>query len=439
MRTKLPLLVSVMLLTLFAVSSGVSAAQPVKITFWHAMGGTLGKVVEQLVDRFNATHPDIQVEAVFRGSYPEVLNAAVAAARTGAAPNVVQIYEVGTRAALDSGVFIPLEDLLKPGEADWSDFVDAVINYYTVGGKVNSMPFNSSSAILYINATLFRKAGLNPDDPPETFGEVIEVSRRLVQSGVVRAAITWPLHTWFVEQWMAEQGAPLVNNGNGRQARPTEIYTESQAMKRIFAWWKQLYDAGLWINPGVENWDQANAYFVSQQVAMLITSTSDVSFLTEAGKEHGFEVRTAMLPVPDGVARFGVVPGGASLWITRNKPARELEAAKTFVMWLAEPEQQVFWHKNTGYFPVRKSAVKLLEQQGWFKTNPNFRVALDQVLQTRRDVATQGALIGRFQEVRTILEEAFQEVMGGASIDTALAKADKRIEQSFADYNSLFK
>lgn len=425
------------LIVLLCVASLASAA-PVKVTLWHSMGGDIGKAMESLISKYNAEQSEVLVEPVFRGTYPEVLNAAVASARAGTAPTCVQIYEVGSRAAIDSGVFVPLEDLLQPGEVDWDDYVDAVINYYRVGGRQWSMPFNSSSAILYINADLFRKAGLDPADPPSTFGEILEASKQIVASKAAPYGITWPLHTWFVEQWMAEQGAPLVNNDNGRTDRPTTIYTESPEMRHVFDWWKELYDEKLWINPGVEDWDQANALFMGQQVAMEITSTSDVTFLTNAGRDAGFEVICAKLPVPDDVPRVGVVPGGASIWLVGNKPQAELEAAKKFLIWMSKPEQQVVWHQSTGYFPVRKSAIDLLDDEGWFRKNPNFRVALDQVLETKASIGTQGALIGRFQEVRTILEEAFEKVMGGASVEAALRDAKTRVERSFSDYNSLF-
>ncbi|MDI9459466.1 MAG: ABC transporter substrate-binding protein [Bacillota bacterium] len=415
-----------------------AAAAPVKVTFWHSMGGDIGKAMEAMIDTYNASQSEVYVESVFRGTYPEVLNATIASAMAGTAPTVVQIYEVGSLAAIDSGVFVPLSEFIGPDDVDWNDYVDAVVNYYRQGDIQWSMPFNSSSAILYINADMFRAAGLDPANPPKTFSEIIEASKAIVESGVAPYGITWPLHTWFVEQWMAEQGVALVNNDNGRSARPTTINTDTEEMYRIFNWWKQLYDEGLWINPGVEDWDQANALFMGQQVAMEITSTSDVTFLTNAGREAGFEVICAELPVPDDVPRQGVVPGGASIWMVANNPKEELEAATKFLIWMSSPEQQVTWHQSTGYFPIRKSSIALLEEEGWFTENPNFRVALDQVLETIPGVGTQGALIGRFQEVRNILEEAFQMVMGGTSVEAALAQAKAQVEQSFADYNSLF-
>ena len=299
------------------------------------------------------------------------------------------------------------------------------------------MPFAHQRRCISMG-TLTHASWFGSADPPSTFGEILEASKKIVASKAAPYGITWPLHTWFVEQWMAEQGAPLVNNDNGRTDRPTTIYTESPEMRHVFDWWKELYDEKLWINPGVEDWDQANALFMGQQVAMEITSTSDVTFLTNAGRDAGFEVICAKLPVPDDVPRVGVVPGGASIWLVGNKPQAELEAAKKFLIWMSKPEQQVVWHQSTGYFPVRKSAIDLLDDEGWFRKNPNFRVALDQVLETKASIGTQGALIGRFQEVRNILEEAFEKVIGGASVEAALRDAKTRVERSFSDYNILF-
>ncbi|NLJ81477.1 MAG: extracellular solute-binding protein, partial [Firmicutes bacterium] len=151
----------ILLVVVFMLGSLASAA-PVKVTFWHSMGGDIKNVMDGLIDEFNSIQSEVLVEPIYRGSYPEVLNAAIASARAGTAPNLVQIYEVGTLGAIDSGAFVPIDEFLDAEEVDWSDYIDAVFNYYQVAGQQWSMPFNSSSAILYINADLFRQAGLDP-------------------------------------------------------------------------------------------------------------------------------------------------------------------------------------------------------------------------------------------------------------------------------------
>ena len=417
------------------------AAEKTKVTFWHAMGGTRTAFIQRMVEDFNYTHPTIEVTAEYKGSYRDTLNGAIISYKQGKAPNIVHIFEVGSQLAIDAGIFMPIEDLVKPEDyARLDDFVDGVANYYRVNGKFNSIPFNSSNPVLYYNKTLFEKAGLDPNTPPKTFGDVIAACEKLVSSGAAPKGITWPLHTWFVEQWMANQGALLANNENGRAARATDILVDSKPMVTIMKWWKELYDKGYYAYSGkVEDWDGSNNLFVSGQAPMLITSTSDVVMMQNAARENGFELGTAALPCPDGIEPQGVVVGGASLWLTKGQSAEEAEAAKTFLLWFTNTENEVRWHKGTGYFPVRKSAVTVLEGEKWFERNPAFRAAFDQLLNTRPVRSTQGALLGVFPELRSLIEEAVQKIFAGTSIEEALKAADKRADAALAKYNRAVK
>lgn len=426
---------------LSALLSFAFAAEKVQVTFWHAFGGGRTAFIQRAVEDFNYTHPGIEVKVEYKGSYRDTLNAAILAAKQGNAPHIVQIFEVGSQLALDSGIFVPIENYV-PADLKFQldDYIKPVANYYRIGGKFNSIPWNSSNPILYYNKDIFRKAGLDPENPPKTFNEVAQACQKIIATKAAPKCITWPLHSWFVEQWIAEQGALLANNENGRAARATDVYIDSEAMKRIMKWWKGLYDKGYYTYTGKpEDWDGANQLFVSKQAAMEITSTSDVTFMQNAAFENGFELGTGFLPVPDGVERNGTVVGGASLWLTKGHPQKEQEAALTFLLWFTNTENMVRWHKGTGYFPVLNTSVKVLEWQNWFKRNPAYRAAFDQLLQSKANRATQGALIGPFPEIRTIIENMVQEVFQGKDIAKALAEADAKADQALARYNASVK
>ncbi|WP_457632148.1 ABC transporter substrate-binding protein [Oceanithermus desulfurans] len=417
------------------------AAEKVQITFWHAFGGGRTAFIQRAVEDFNYTHPGIEVKVEYKGSYRDTLNAAILAAKQGNAPHIVQIFEVGSQLALDSGIFVPIENYV-PADLKFQldDYIKPVANYYRIGGKFNSIPWNSSNPILYYNKDIFKKAGLDPENPPKTFNEVAQACEKIIASKAAPKCITWPLHSWFVEQWIAEQGALLANNENGRAARATDVYIDSEAMKRIMKWWKGLYDKGYYTYTGKpEDWDGANQLFVSQQAAMEITSTSDVTFMQNASFENGFELGTGFLPVPDGVERNGTVVGGASLWLTKGHPQEEQEAALTFLLWFTNTENMVRWHKGTGYFPVLNTSVKVLEWQNWFERNPAYRAAFDQLLQSKANRATQGALIGPFPEIRTIIENMVQEIFQGKDIAKALSEADAQADQALKRYNASVK
>ncbi|MBS3765418.1 ABC transporter substrate-binding protein [Candidatus Bipolaricaulota bacterium] len=431
-------LVLLVLLGASAVSVYGQEEDMTNIKFWHAMGGTRVDFIERMVEDFNLLHPTINVDVAYKGSYRETLTATQAAARTGDAPQVIQSFEIGTRENIDSGLFVPAGDLIDEFGIDvnWDDYIESALNYYRVDGKLWGFPWNSSNAILYYNKDKFEEAGVSLSEKP-TFQEVVDVSQDLVDSGVVEGGITWPLHSWFFEQWMAEQGQVLVNKGNGREGRPDEIYLDSEPAKNIFSWWKELYDKDLWINPGVEAWSQANSLFLGETVAMEITSTSDVTGMEKNAAENGFELGTTYLPIPEGTERNGEAVGGGNLWITEGHSDEQLEAAVTFALWMSNVENSIRWHKGTGYFPIRESAVDILDREGWFDESPNSGTAFDQLLDTKTNPATAGALIGPFRQVRNIVTDAFQEVMGGTSVDVALEEANEEAKQAIEEYQEV--
>ncbi|RME77264.1 MAG: ABC transporter substrate-binding protein [Chloroflexi bacterium] len=409
----------------------------VVIDFWHAFGGGRKLLIERMVADFNYTHPKIYVRVENKGSYRDTLNAAILAAQQGNPPHIVQIFEIGSQLALDSGIFVPIEDLVIGPEFQPDDYIEGVANYYNIGGKFNSMPWNSSNPILYYNKDIFRAAGLDPEKPPQTFEEMLSMCETIVSSGAAKNCVSWPLHSWFFEQWMANMGAELANNGNGRDARATEVYLTGDAAKTIVSWWKEMYDKGYYAYSGkLEDWDGADAIFVSGQAAMEITSTSDVVNRQNDAAANGFELGTSYLPYPASSERQGVVVGGASLWLTGGHPDEEMQAAKDFVIWFTNTENSIRWHKATGYFPIRKSAVQVLEIENWFERNPAYRAAFDQLLNTKPTRATQGALIGAFPEVRTIIEQAVEKVLADqASVDDALAEAKAQADKAIEEYN----
>lgn len=426
-----------LLFTLALVLFGAAMAQT-KIEFWDAFGDQPRN--DWLKDRaaeWNAQNPDYEVVVTPKGSYRDTLNAAVLAARQGTPPHIVQIFEVGSQQAYDSGLFIPVGDI--PGEFDTSDYIAPVLNYYTIGGTVNSIPFNSSNAILYLNEDLMQEAGLDPADPPQTFSDVLADCDALKASGNTDATcVGFSLNGWFFEQWMAEQNALLANNENGRDGRATEVLLTSPAALTIVNWIKTLNDAGNYTYSGkLEDWDGSDAAFTQGKVMFHITSTADIgNNLAAVG--DSFTMGTAMLPIPDDSDRTGVIVGGASVWIMKDHPTDELQAARDFVLYMTNTDNMISWHKLTGYFPVRTSSIEKLEAEGWFQQSPLFKVAFDQMTETKAVPATAGALIGPFPQVRTIVEQAIQKVLAGADVDTAMAEAKKLADAALTEYNSNF-
>lgn len=406
-----------------------------KISFWHAMSAKRMPAVNRIVDGFNAIHPDIKVEPQFSGKYKEVLAKAIAAARGGSPPHIVQIYEVGTQTMLDSGAIVPVFEIAKPGEIDWGDIIVPIKDYYAVEGDLYSMPFNSSTSILYYNRDLFKKAGLDPNKPPTTFAEMEEIGGKIVQSGAAPNAVSFGWPDWQFEQMNTLHKQFYANNKNGRAGRATEVFGNREFGVKVVSEWTKWAEKKVFIYGGPEY--SANKAFLAEKIAMLYQSTSSVGSISAAAK---FEVGTSFLPRLAGYPRGNSVIGGATLWTMKGHSKEEYDAIWEFYKYLVRPEVTAQWHKDTGYFPSTNSAVKLLLDQGWFSENPNHMTAFLQILTGVKVPESQGVRLGPFVAIRQAFKTALEKSVQGqlspkAAMDEYAAEANKLLKE----YDELYK
>ncbi|TBL80886.1 ABC transporter substrate-binding protein [Paenibacillus thalictri] len=414
-----------------------AASTPKKVTFWHAMGGTNQKVVEQMAADFNASQKDIQVEAIYQGSYDDLLSKLKASMGSPDSPSLVQVYEIGSRFMIDSKTTTPVQKFIDMDKYDLSQLEPNITGYYSHSGKLDSMPFNSSNAILYYNKDLFKAAGLDPEKPPKTFDEFQKAADAITKTGKASGA-NLAIYGWFMEQLLANQGAEFVNNGNGRTALATESIVNSETAVNTLNWWKNLVDSKAAVNLGRKTDDSKKA-FLAGQVGMILESTAGLKGLVDGAKDK-FEVGTGFLPKPSDAKEGGVVVGGASLWIMNDRKDDEQKAAWDFIKFLTSPKEQAYWHINTGYFPITKKAYDEQIVKDNMQKFPQFQTAVDQLHQTKSNTATQGAVIGVFPEARQIVEGAIEEALNNKkSPKDALDGAAKEITGKIQQYNKTVK
>ncbi|MDR7465221.1 MAG: ABC transporter substrate-binding protein [Armatimonadota bacterium] len=425
------------MLALLSAGGAAYAQGPVKITLWHAMGGARYEAITKgIAEGFNRAYPNYTLEPLFTGSYAETLTKAIAAIRAGNPPHIVQVYEVGTQTMIDSGAIIPVTDLVPPGEINFADYIDPILKYYTVRGKLYSMPFNSSTAILYYNKDIFRKAGLDPERPPQTFDELEQMGRQILRSGVARGAVTFGWPAWIFEQMFAYHNKYYANNENGRAARASKVLFDQPFGVYLASRWATWAREGLLVYGGREY--APNRAFLAGEVAMLMQSTSQVSTIERGAK---FAVGTAFLPRIPGQPRGKSVIGGASLWVLkgRGRSRSELDAIVAFFKYLNQPTQTAQWHRDTGYFPATQSAVRLLESEGWFAKNPNFLTAFKQIQLGPDTGATRGVLLGNFVQIRDITDTMLERIFSGRmtpaeAVRLAADEANKVLDEYLKTY-----
>jgi len=413
-----------------------AAKEPVKVVWWHSMGGELGKAVTQLVTDYNASQSDIIVEEIYQGSYDESLNKMKASMDSKTGPSLIQVYEIGSRFMIDSKATTPMQQFVDAEGYDLSQLEENITNYYTFEGKLHSMPFNTSNPILYYNKDMFKAAGLDPEKAPSTYEEIAEAAAKLTKDNQTGAAFA--IYGWFMEQFFANQGSDYLNNGNGREAAATESLLNSSTGAETLNWWKELVDSKNVLNLGRSTGDTKKA-FLAGQIAMTLDSTAALRGIVDSAAGQ-FEVGTGFLPKAAGAADGGVVVGGASLWILNNKPEAEQQAAWEFIKYLAKPETQAYWSVNTGYFPITKSAYEQPLVKDNLAKYPQFQTAIDQLHASKPNTASTGAVMGVFPEARQIVEGAIEEALTGVKDpQKALDDAAKAITDKIATYNKTVK
>lgn len=408
---------------------------PVTITFWHGMGSNLGVALDKMVKDFNDSHKNIKVVAQYQGTYDDELNKLKSAQVSNTAPDVMQCYDIGTKYMLDSKSIVPVQNFIDKEKYDTSSLEPNLLAYYTVNNKLNSMPFNSSTPILYYNKTAFKEAGLDPNTPPKTLDEVQEMANKLVKkdsSGkVTQYGFAMPIYAWLFEEFMIKQGKDYANNGNGRTKSATSVsYNKNGGGLTLLNKWKDLISSGNVGNFGRKTADTQNA-FVAGNAAMYLDSTASLSAVLK-GVNSKFEVGTGFLPKVSSSDKGGVSIGGASLWILDNNDKRKQQAAWEFIKFMVSPEEQAYWNANTGYFPVTKKAYNLQAVKDNLAKYPQFQTAIDQLHASKP--ASKGALLGVFTEARTALETNIETMLNGQqtpqqALDNAANTANTAIEK----------
>ncbi len=417
-------------------------AEAVEIAFWHAMGGELGVVVDELVARYNDSQDAVHVTATYQGSYDDTYNALLAAFDTGTEPNIIQNFDLASQTMFDTGRLVPAHELMAADGFDDSIFVPAVKDYYSDQEGMVAMAFNSSTPILYYNVDMFEELGLDAPSQDMTFSEFTALCDE-IQAGGTEYCVTFGQVGWYFEQILANSGGLYFNNDNGRTARASEaVFNEGQGVE-VFTFLSGLLADGYAPNLG-KTWTDTDAAFHAEQAAMIFDSTSGALGMQEGGD---FTVGTTYIPHSDSSDRNGVVIGGAALWLLDAEDDVINAAAWDFMKFMAQPDQQVTWHTGTGYFPVRTDIVDNAELEAFWEENPNFVTAIHQLEDTHTikedgsvNYAVLGGQAGPFPAIRQFIVDAYSAVLDdGMTPQEALDAAAEKANQELADYNAFFE
>jgi sn-glycerol 3-phosphate transport system substrate-binding protein len=415
---------------------------PPEVQWWHAHGGALGERVEKMVDAFNKSQSEYHVKAVYKGSYPETMTAGIAAFRAGSPPAVLQVFEVGTATMMSAkGAIYPVYELMKDtGEPfDPNAYLATVTGYYTdTEGRMLSMPFNSSTPVLWYNKDLFTKAGLDPNKPPTTWPEMEAASKKLLASGAAKCGFTTSWPSWIqIENFSAWHNVPLATMENGFGGLGARMTIANPLLERHIAalgkWQKsKIFDYGGRTNKAVPK-------FTTGECAMIMESSAGYARIS---KESKFAFGVGMLPYWPDVkgAPQNTIIGGASLWVLRGQSPEVYKGVARFFSYLYSPAVQAEWHQGTGYLPITLAAYKLTEEQGFYKEHAGMDIAIKQMTLNKPTANSKGLRLGNFPQMREVHYEELESVFSGKSTaKEALERMQQRDNQLLEQFEQANK
>jgi sn-glycerol 3-phosphate transport system substrate-binding protein len=404
---------------------GVAAAQT-QITFYYPVGvaGPLARFIESYVDEFEAEHPEIRVSTVFGGNYTENQAKVVAALRAGTPPDVAVLLsqELNTLISLDA--VEPLDEIIAgdpEAQAMIDDFFPGFMRNSTLDGQIWSIPFQRSTPVLYFNKNAFREAGLDPEDPPETWDELVEYAKRLTVRDAGGRVTRWGLAiptedraTWLLEGLVMQAGGSLYDPEGGGRVMTIDTPAVREALQ--FRW--DLARVHMVSPEGVIPWGTASNDFAAGNVAMIYHSTGSLGFIRD---NADFEFGTAFQPRNE---RYGVPTGGGNFYLLKGADPAKRDATWTFIKWMTRPEIAARWSIDSGYVATRQSAWEMPLMQEYTAQYPQALTARDQLEYAQAELP-----VFALQEIKDIVSRAEQDVvLGRASIEDAVAEAQRRAD-----------
>lgn len=408
-----------------------------EIQWWHSMNGALNDWVNDLAKEFNDSQTDYKVVPVFKGDYEQSMTAGIAAIRSGEAPDILQVFEVGTASMIYSkGVTKSVSEIMKDNNIpfDINAYIPAVAGYYaSPEGDLLSLPFNSSTTVMYYNKDEFKKAGLDPDKAPKTWKEVRAATEALKASGSkCPMTISWMGWTQL-ESFSAWHNVPYATKNNGFGGMDAELQFNSPLHVKHFENLSDMAKNGLFVYKGRSVASQPA--FLSGECAIFMGSSGFYSGLKRDAK---FDFAETTLPYYDDVegAPQNTVIGGASLWVLNGKPAENYKGVAKFFEFISEPERAAKSHMRTGYLPITKEAFEITEKTGFYDENPGADVPVQQMIRETTD-NTRGLRLGNMLQIRTIVDEETEQVWTGKktpkdALDSAVERGNallKRFER----------
>lgn len=408
----------------------------ITITFWHSFVPSTIKALDELIAKFEKENPDITIKAQYIPSGDALIQKLITAVQSKSAPDISWLHSDYFEDLIEADAIYKMDEFIKGKDslpqAELDDIYPSLIQYSKWKGTLYSLPMEATNMALLYNKEMFRKAGLDPNQPPRTWDEFYEVSKKLTfdnnndgkndQTGffVPIFPAAGPRGGWMVWQWMPflwQAGGEYINE------EQSKVLYNNDAGVAALALWQRLYKE-LKLETFTSDFDVT---FASRRLAMAI----DGSWSLPNYKNLFKNIDWAFAPLPAGPDKPATIVGGEYLSIF--KQSKNPDAAWRFIKWITTPEVQAFWSMKSGYLPIRHAVLKDPEFQKYLNENPNFKVFVDQM---EVGYAMKPIDYGGLEITAHVAEAIEKSTIGKMDVRTALNMSAEKSNALLKKYTS---
>lgn len=392
-----------------------------------AVGGKAADTIQELTDQYVAEHDGVAIDAVYAGSYQDTVAKALTAARGGNAPQLSVILSTDLFTLLDEDLIVAFDDFAttEDDKAWLTSFYPAFMENSQTGGKTYGIPFQRSTPVLYWNKEAFKAARLDPETPPATWDEMVEMGKRLTVKDASGNVTQWGVRIpssgfpYWLFQGLTTQNDVILANADGNEVN----FADPKVVESL-QYLVDLSKEHEVMAPGIIEWGATPKAFFEGQTAMMWTSTGN---LTNVRDNAPFEFGVGMLPAH---LRRGAPTGGGNFYLFKGASDEQSKAAFDFVKWITAPEQSAKWTMATGYVAPRPETWDTEAMKAYAADFPAVLVARDQLEHAVAELSTY-----ENQRVTRVFNDALAAaITGQKTSEEALKDAQAQADEILKAY-----
>ena len=403
-----------------ALALGAPGSRAQEVTFYYpiAVGGPIPKIIDQMAEDFAKDNPGMKVKPVYTGSYQDTITKTLTALKGGEPPHLAILLSTDMFTLIDEDAIVPFDEVASaPEDKAWiAGFYPGFMENSQTGGKTWGIPFQRSTIVQYWNKELFKEAGLDPEKPPATWNDLVEMGKKLTKKDSGGNVTQWGVSIpssgfpyWLFQALTTQNDARLMN------AAGNEVYFDKPGVIEALQFWVDLSRKHQVHPPGIVEWGTTPQDFFQRKVAVIWTTTGNLTNIKANAK---FEFGVAMMPKGKQV---GSPTGGGNFYLFKKANAGERAVAVRFAKWATQPERAAQWGIDTGYVAVTPAAFETQRMKSYVASFAPAAVARDQLPFAWAEFSTH-----ENQRVVKALNDGLQAALTGSKPADAAMKDAQR-------------